>query len=113
MTPTEINALFVSSIAFLGVLGAACKWVLVRVDVKQTTADKKQENLNLTLALKESEARQELSKHMHDEIRSLRSELQVMHADSKIMMRRIYDLERTIHDTPGLKLPTTKGWPPV
>lgn len=113
MSADEINTLFISSAAFLGVLGAACKWVLMRVDVKQAAAEQKRERDNLTLALKEADARVELSRRLHDEIRTLRGEIHSMHVAARVMMRRIYDLERTIHDTPGLVLPATEGWPPL
>ena len=113
MSATEINALFISTITFLGVLGAACRWVLGRVDAKQKAAEDRQEKATLTLSLKESEARGELSKRLHDEIRVLREEINTMHAAARVMMRRIYDLEETIHNTPGLALPNTEGWPPL
>lgn len=113
MTPSEINALVISLVTFLGVLGAACKWVLVRVDTKQVATEKRQERDGLKLALRESEARGELSRRLHDEIRVLREEIHTMHAAARVMMRRIYDLEKTIHNTPGLALPDTEGWPPL
>lgn len=113
MSPTEINALFISTIAFFGVLGAACKWVLGRVDAKQIYAEQRQEKASLTLSLRESEARSELSARLHDEVRVLREEINTMHAEARVMMRRIYDLEKTIHNTPGLALPETEGWPPL
>lgn len=113
MSPTELNALFISSLAFLGALGAACKWVLGRVDAKQVSAEQRQERDGLTLSLRESEARGELSRRLHDEIRILREEIHTMHAAARVMMRRIYDLEKTIHNTPGLALPDTEGWPPL
>lgn len=113
MTPAEINTILISTIAFLGTVGAACKWVLLRVDAKQTAAAQRQERDGLTLSLKESEARGELSRRLHDEIHSLRKEIHTMHAAARVMMRRIYDLERTTHATPGLVLPDTEGWPPI
>lgn len=113
MTPAEINTLILTVFGFLGALGAACKWVLMRVDKKQKRAYDIQAGERSALALRESEARAELSRRLHDEIRVLREELQTLHAAARVMMRRIYDLERTIHDTPGLSLPLTEGWPPV
>lgn len=113
MTPAEINTLLGSVGAiFVAILGGF-KWLLAHIAAsqKQLATDIAAERV--ALALKESEARVELSARLHDEIRLLREEINTMHASARVMMRRIYDLEKRIHDTPGIDLPLTLGWPPL
>ena len=98
MTPNEILAAIVTLTA---IVGGAVKWVFVVIRSDQSIA-----------ALKEAEARIELSQRLHDEIRLLRGDLVLMHAEKKLFLRRIYQLEAVIHAQPNMTLPIMQGWPP-
>ena len=99
MTPSEILAAIVTVSA---IVGGGAKWIFVVIRADQTA-----------MALKEAEARIELSQRLHDEIRLLRVDLSVMHKEKKLYLRRIYQLEAFIHSKPGMDLPIMEGWPPV
>lgn len=98
MTPNEI---FFAIITVLGLIGGATKWIFVVIRSDQSE-----------MALKEAEARIELSQRLHDEIRLLRVDLSLMHKEKKVYLQRIYQLEAFIHKQPGIELPIMKGWPP-
>jgi hypothetical protein len=113
VTPAELNTLIGSiGVSYIAILGGF-KWILTHIDNKQKLLSEEAAKERAQFALKEAEARADLSRRLHDEIRVLRDDINVMHAGAKLMTRRIYDLEKTIHNTPDLDLPVTFGWPPV
>jgi hypothetical protein len=99
MSPNELIA---AIITVLGIVGAGVKWLLTHLASNAASA-----------ALKESEARAQLSERLHDEIRVLRMELAEIHVEKKLYLRRIFQLERFIHTQPGINIPEMEGWPPT
>lgn len=98
----DIQILLASIGAFLTALGLGAKWLLMYVSATQSEA-----------ALAESAARVELSARLHDEIRVLRIELAGLHAENRVYLRRIFQLEAFIHNQPGVAIPSMEGWPPL
>ena len=101
MTAESLTLLIGALGGFFIVIGGGAKWMLAHLDAKDKAA-----------ALRESEARMELTRRMNDEISSLRQDLDSMRGASNVQLRRIYQLEFVIHMTPGLALPEMEGWPP-
>ena len=64
-------------------------------------------------ALRESEARNELSKLLNEEISLLRVDVAKLQADKGLYMKRIYQLEGFIRLTPGVSIPLMDNWPPA
>lgn len=81
---------------------AGGKWLLTHIDALQAKA-----------SLKETQAREDLSIRLHEEIRVLRIELSETHAANRLYLRRIYQLEAFIHRQPGVEIPDMEGWPPI
>ena len=102
MTPESVT-LFIGALGgFLVVLGGGAKWMLSHLDAKDKAS-----------ALRESEARNELSKRLNEEITLLRMEISRLQSYQALHMRRIYQLEYFIHAQPGINIPTMEGWPPA
>ena len=102
MTVGDWQVLISSVVGFLAVLAGGSKWLLTHIDALQSRA-----------ALTESNARENLSNRLHEEIRVLRLELAETHATNRLYLRRIYQLEAFIHKQPGIDIPDMPGWPPV
>ena len=102
MTPESITLLIGALGGFFIVIGGGAKWMLVHLDAKDTAS-----------ALRESEARNELSKRLNDEISSLRAALDKLQNVNQLYLRRVYQLESMIHNQPSLDLPSMEGWPPA
>lgn len=102
MTPESVTLLIGALGSFLLVLGGGCKWMLSHLDAKDKAS-----------ALRESEARNELSKRLNEEITLLRTEISRLQSYQALHVRRIYQLEYFIHTQPGINIPTMEGWPPA
>lgn len=102
MTATDIQVLLASIGAFLVTVGLGSKWLLMYIHAEQAKS-----------MLAESNARVELSTRLYEEIRILRLELANSHAEKRIYLRRIFQLEGFIHSHPGIILPPMEGWPPT
>jgi hypothetical protein len=101
MTPEGITLLVGAAGSFLLVVGGGAKWLLSYINAK-----------DIASALREAEARAELSKRMREEIDVLRTALIRAQAEKSLYLKRIYQLEYVIHKQPGLDLPAMEGWPP-
>lgn len=101
MTASEIQILITSLIGLLVVFGGGSKWMLTYIDARQAKS-----------ALTESQAREALSAILHEEIRVLRMELATSNANSRLYLRRIYQLESFIHTQLLMPIPAMEGWPP-
>lgn len=105
MTPESITLLIGALGGFFVVVGGGAKWLLSHLDAKEKAS-----------ALRESEARNELSRRLNEEITTLRTELSVLRLERSqektLYLRRIYQLELFIHRQPGIDIPTMDGWPP-
>ena len=88
--------------SFLSVLGVGGAWLLNRVDSKAKEAEKDQR-----------EAQDELFRRVNAEVEQLRLDLAALRAEKGIYLRRIFQLELFIHQTPGIQIPTMDGWPPA
>lgn len=102
MTSSEGQIIITALISLLVVFGGGIKWTLMYIDGKQAKS-----------SLSESEARTTLSTMLHEEIRILRQELATSNSNSKIYLRRIYQLESFIHMQAGISIPMMEGWPPI
>jgi hypothetical protein len=102
MTPEGLTLLIGSLGAFFVVIGGGAKWMLSHLDGKDKAS-----------ALRESEARNELSKLLNDEISLLRQDLAKVQSEKSLYLKRIYQLEYFIHTQPGISIPAMEGWPPV
>lgn len=101
MTPESITLLIGALGGFFVIIGGGAKWMLSHLDAKDQAS-----------ALRESEARNELSKRMNEEISALRLQLDTVRSTSQIYLRRVYQLEYIIHTHPDMTLPDMEGWPP-
>lgn len=99
---SEMQLLITSLGGFLVIVAGGIKWLLFYVDSKQTA-----------WALEQSKTQEALSLRLHDEIKTLRTEVVQMHEEKKTYLRRIFQLEALIHTQAGLMMPSTTGWPPV
>jgi hypothetical protein len=102
MTPESITLLIGALGGFFVVLGGGAKWLLSHLDAKDQAA-----------ALRESEARNELSRRLNDEISLLRKDISRMQTERALYFRRIHQLEGFIHRIPGIDIPAMEGWPPT
>ena len=102
MTPESMTLLVGALGTFLVALGGGAKWLLSYINAKDIAA-----------ALRESEARAELSHRLHDEIEVLRTRLTQVQIEKSLYLRRIYQLEYFIHTQPGIDIPAMEGWPPI
>lgn len=102
MTLESITTLVGALGTFMVIVGGGAKWLLSHIDAKEKES-----------ALREAQARNELSKRLNDEITNLRSEVRELLQERGLYMRRIYQLELYIHSQPGTNLPTMEGWPPI
>lgn len=101
MTAQDIQLLVGAFCALLALVGTGAKWLIGTLEIKYTK-----------LALGEANARDDLSRRLHEEIGVLRLELADMRAEKKLFQRRIYMLEAFIHRQPGIDIPKMEGWPP-
>lgn len=102
MTPESLTLLIGALGSFLVVIGGGAKWMLSHWDAKDKAS-----------ALRESEARNELSRKLNDEITALRVDLARVQSEKSLYLKRIYQLEYFIHNQPGIDIPKMEGWPPV
>lgn len=102
MTPESVTLLLGALGGFFVVIGGGAKWLLSHLDAKDAAS-----------ALRESEARGELSKRLNDEISLLRSDIAKLQSDKGLYMKRIYQLEFFIRTQPGIEIPLMDGWPPI
>ena len=102
MTPESLTLLIGALGGFLVVLGGGAKWLLSHIDAKDKAS-----------ALREAEARIELSKRLHEEIDDLRTALTKVQSEKSLYLKRIYQLEYFIHTQPGIDIPAMEGWPPI
>ena len=102
MSASDLAILIGAVVAILTAIGGGGKWLLEYIKGLQTTA-----------ALKESEARADLSMRLQQEITALRLELAQLRALSNVYMKRVYQLENFIHAQPGIQIPVMDGWPPA
>lgn len=87
---------------FFVVIGGGAKWMLSHLDSKDKAS-----------ALREAEARTELSLRLNQEIASLRADLVRVQSEKSVFLKRIYQLEFFIHQQPGISIPHMEGWPPT
>jgi hypothetical protein len=102
MNPSDLNLILGATAALLVTLGGGAKWLLMYIDAQQTKGE-----------LAEAAARNELSVRLYEEIRVLRLELSNSHAEKRLYLRRIFQLESFIHAQEGLMMPIMDGWPPA
>ena len=102
MTATDLGVLIGAVAGLLALLGGGAKWLLDYIKGMQAAA-----------ALKESEARADLSTRLQQEIAELRAELAQMRVMSNVYLKRVYQLENFIHQQPGIQIPVMDGWPPA
>ena len=102
MTPESLTLLIGALGGFLVVIGGGAKWMLSHLDAKDKAS-----------ALRESEARNELSSRLHEEISLLRADITKLQAEKSLYMKRIYQLEFYVPAQDGLTLPIMTGWPPL
>lgn len=99
---TDIPALLTAAGGLLLILGGGAKWLLSRMDAKNEAA-----------ALREGQARTELSERLQVEISHLREEVSELQKLNGLYRRRIFQLESVIHRQVGMDIPTMDGWPPA
>jgi hypothetical protein len=102
MTPESITVLIGALGGFLVIIGGGAKWLLAHIDSKEKSS-----------ALRESEARNDLSERLNAEISQLRQDLAKVQNEKSLYLKRIYQLEYFIHTQPGISIPAMEGWPPV
>lgn len=102
MTASEINMVVGAVLALFAAIAGGGKWLLLYINAQQAESD-----------LAETKARGELSDRLYEEIRVLRLELSNSHAEKRLYLRRIFQLESFIHAQQGLMMPTMDGWPPA
>ena len=102
MTPESLTLLLGALGTFLVALGGGAKWLLSHINAK-----------DIASALRELEARNELSARLHEEIETLRAALNKGHAEKSLYLKRVYQLEYFIHLQAGISIPTMEGWPPL
>jgi uncharacterized glyoxalase superfamily protein PhnB len=101
-----ISLLGVFGGAFLAI-GKAIQWYVARFDAKTQKAMQIENDL-----------RRAVEKSFEERIRSLETELEVqrriiadMNKEKQVYLRRIYQLEATIHLN-KIEVPSMEGWPP-
>lgn len=77
------------------------KWLLTHIEKLQAQA-----------ALTNVKSQSELSVRLHEEIAALRLEINLMHSEKRLYLRRIFQLESFIHNHPGVNIPVMADWPP-
>ena len=102
MTPESLTLLIGAMGTFLVALGGGAKWLLSYINSK-----------DIASALRELEARNDLSQRLHEEISSLREALIKGQFEKSLYLKRVYQLEYFIHTHPGISIPTMEGWPPI
>ena len=102
MNSGDINLFIGAILSVAATVGVGVKWLLMYIDSQQSKSD-----------LAESAARHELSTRLYDEIKLLRTELANSHAEKRLYLRRIFQLENFIQGHEGLKMPVMDGWPPA
>jgi hypothetical protein len=101
MTMPEIQALIVSIGGLLIVLGGGASWLLKHIEAVQAKA-----------SLTEATARGALAERLQIEINRLNAQVDRLHLNERVYLRRIYQLESFIHKQPGIDIPAMDGWPP-
>jgi hypothetical protein len=102
MNASDVNILIGAGVSIAVVVGGGAKWLLMYIDGLQAKSE-----------LAETKARGELSGRLYEEIRMLRLELSNAHAEKRLYLRRIFQLESYIHAQPSMKMPEMEGWPPA
>lgn len=102
MTAQDIPLLLGAFGTFFLILGGGVKWLLTHLDAKTKE-----------MQLVEEKARSEMSVRLHQEINTLRLEMEKLRNEKSIFLRRVYQLERFIHEQPGINIPLMEGWPPA
>ena len=102
MSPESITLLLGALGGFLVIIGGGAKWMLSHLDAKDQAS-----------ALRELEARTELSLRLHEEISALRNEVTKVQNEKSLYLKRIYQLEIFIHRLPNVEIPVMENWPPI